>query len=189
MKKQLFFTAGLAVCLFLISAWNVSAQQPPRPAAPTAQATAQPTTRQSEPVYKDFRTELVLEAKVHIGSMVNVGESKRGSRRIIPITGGTFEGPKMKGTVLPMGEDWQLTRPDGSTELSAIYLLKTDDGVVIRIHNQVLMGQGGAARSVIDFEAPLNSPYAWMNNSIFLGTLGFGQGQPSHVVITVYKVL
>ena len=152
-------------------------------------AQANPAAKAAEPVYKDFKTELVLEAKVNIGTMVNVGDSKRGSRRIIPITGGTFEGPKMKGTVLPMGEDWQLTRPDGSTELNAIYLLKTDDGVVIRIQNQVLMGQGGAARSVIDFEAPLKSPYAYLNNSVFLGTLGMGQGQPSHVVITVYKVL
>jgi len=90
-----------------------------------------------------------------------------------------------------MGEDWQLTRPDGATELNATYLLKTDDGVVIRINNQVLMGSG-AARSVIDFEAPLNSPYAYLNKSIFLGTLGMGQpkpGETSYVVITVYKVL
>lgn len=179
MKKNLIISTSLVACLFMLGTPQLSAQ--------TAQAN--PAAKTAEPVYKDFKTELVLEAKVNIGTMVNVGDSKRGSRRIIPIIGGTFEGPKMKGTVLPMGEDWQLTRPDNSTELSAIYLLKTDDGVVIRIHNQVLMGQGGAARSVIDFEAPLKSPYAWLNNSIFLGTLGMGQGQPSHVVITVYKVL
>lgn len=184
MKKNYLSSFGLlsialVAALFLVNVQSLTAQNAP----------ANTPAKAAEPIYKDFKTELVLEAKVNIGSMVNVGESKRGTRRIIPITGGTFSGPNIKGTVLPMGEDWQLTRPDGATELSAIYLLKTDDGVVIRIHNQVLMGQGGAARSVIDFEAPLKSPYAYLNNSVYLGTLGMGQGQPSHVVITVYKVL
>jgi len=179
MKKNLIISTAIVACLFMFTAQRSSAQN--------AQATT-PAAKVAEPVYKDFKTELVLEAKVEIGSMVNVGESKRGTRRIIPITGGTFSGPNIKGTVLPMGEDWQLTRPDGATELNATYLLKTDDGVVIRINNQVLMGSG-ATRSVIDFEAPLNSPYAYLNKSVFLGTLGMGQGQPSHVVITVYKVL
>ena len=82
-------------------------------------------------IYKDFKTELVWEAKVKIASMITVGQSKRGERRVIPITGGTFKGPKIKGEVLPGGEDWQLVRPDGDTELYARYLLKTDDGHVI----------------------------------------------------------
>lgn len=181
MKKTRIIFASLVACLMMFSSQSLSAQNAPANA---------PATK-AEPVYKDFKTEMVLEAKVNIGSMVNVGDSKRGSRRIIPITGGTFSGPNIKGTVLPMGEDWQLTRPDGATELNATYLLKTDDGVVIRINNQVLMGSG-PARSVIDLEAPLNSPYAYLNKSIFLGTLGMGQPKPgenAYVVITVYKVL
>jgi hypothetical protein len=118
----------------------------------------------NESIYKDFKTEFVFEAKVKIGSMINVGESKRGVRRVIPITGGTFSGPKIKGEVLPGGEDWQLVRPDGDTELYARYLLKTDDGHVIQIINQVLMhmgtpGAGFYSRSVIDLEAPNKSPY------------------------------
>jgi hypothetical protein len=65
----------------------------------------------NDSLYKDFKTEFIWEAKVKVGSMINVGESKRGTRRIIPITGGTFRGPKIKGEVLPAGEDWQLVRP------------------------------------------------------------------------------
>lgn len=69
----------------------------------------------NEDIFKDFKTEFMWEAKVKIANMINVGESKRGVRRVIPITGGTFSDPKIKGVVLPGGEDWQLVRPDGDT--------------------------------------------------------------------------
>lgn len=148
-------------------------------------------------IYKDFRTELVWEAKVKIGNMVNVGESKRGTRRVIPITGGTFSGPKIKGEVLTLGEDWQLVRPDGDTELYARYLLKTSDGHVIQVTNQALIHTGDKAngfycKSVLDLEAPLNSPYDYLNHAIFLGTLKMPElkpGEEPYVIIGVYQVM
>jgi len=148
-------------------------------------------------IYKDFRTELMWEAKVKIGNMINVGESKRGTRRVIPITGGTFSGPNIKGDVLPLGEDWQLVRPDGDTELNARYLLKTSDGHVIQITNQALIhtgekGNGFYCKSVLDLEAPLNSPYDYLNHAIFLGTLRMPElkpGEEPYVIIGVYRLL
>ncbi len=152
---------------------------------------------QSAAIYKDFKTELMWEAKVKIGSMINVGESKRGTRRVIPITGGTFSGPKIKGEVLPGGEDWQLVRPDGDTELYARYLLKTNDGHVIQIINTALMhmgtpSEGFYCRSSIDLEAPKNSPYDYLNHAIFIGTLEMPRlkpGEEPYVIIGVYKLL
>lgn len=149
--------------------------------------------------YKDFKTELMWEAKVKIANMINVGESKRGVRRVIPITGGTFSGPKIKGEVMPGGEDWQLVRPDGDTELNARYLLKTDDGIVIQVINQALMhapstGEEGGfyVKSVIDLEAPTDSKYNYLNHAIFLGTLTVPPLKPNeepYVIIGVYKLL
>lgn len=146
-----------------------------------------------------FKTEFAWNAKVKISGMINVGPSKQGTRRIIPITGGTFEGPKIKGEVLPIGADWQLVRPDGDTELNARYLLKTHDGYVIQVINRVLMhmpakGETGTmyAKSVIDLEAPTNSPYDYLNHSIFLGTLEMPKLQPGeepYVIIGVYRLL
>lgn len=152
---------------------------------------------QNESIYKDFRTELMWKAKVKIANMINVGESKRGVRRVIPITGGTFEGPKIKGEVLPGGEDWQLVRPDGDTELYARYLLKTNDGHVIQVINRALIHGGYAGeefycKSVLDLEAPLNSPYNYLNHAIFIGTLEMPKinpGEEPYVVIGVYKLL
>jgi hypothetical protein len=148
-------------------------------------------------LFKYFKTEFVWEAKVKIAGMINVGESKRGTRRIIPITGGTFEGPKIKGEVLPGGEDWQLVRPDGDTELYARYLLKTSDGHIIQVINQALIhvdekSKEFYCKSVLDLEAPINSPYNFLNHAIFLGTLQMPKlkpGEEPYVIISMYKVL
>jgi hypothetical protein len=84
-------------------------------------------------------------------------------------------GSKIKGEVLPGGADWQLTRPDGDTELYARYTLKTNDGYVISITNKVF-----GTRSVVDFEAPLGSPYEWLNHGVFVGSMG-GMGGGSQM--------
>ena len=67
-----------------------------------------------------------------------IGDSKYGTRSIVWITGGTFKGPDIEGTVIPGGADWQLVRADGAKELDARYTLKTNDGVIIYIKNRVL---------------------------------------------------
>jgi len=154
---------------------------------------------ESEPSEHVFKTERMWNAKVMIGDGIVLGKSKYGWRRVVPITGGTFDGPNISGEVLPGGEDWQLTRPDGDTELYARYLLKTNDGYLIQVINRVLMhfppkGKKEAPyiRSIIDLEAPVDSPYEYLNHAIFLGTLtepAYKQGEKPYVVIGVYKVL
>ena len=151
----------------------------------------------NEDIFKDFKTEFMWEAKVKIANMITVGESKRGVRRVIPITGGTFTGPQIKGEVLSGGEDWQLVRPDGDTELNARYLLKTDDGFVIQVINNALIHidtktKAFYCKSVLDLEAPTNSPYDYLNHAIFIGTLKMPElkpGEEPYVVIGVYKLL
>jgi len=146
-----------------------------------------------------FKTELVWEAKVTIADPIMLGASKHGQRRMIPITGGTFKGPKIEGTVLPFGEDWQLVRRDGDTELQARYVLKTNDGHLIHVINRALIHMPSGAekgapyvRSVLDLEAPTGSPYEYLNHAVFLGTLTVPQlkpGEKQYVIIGVYRVL
>ena len=84
--------------------------------------------------------EFVCELKVTTGERLVVGETQHGIRRIIPITGGTFEGPNFKGTVLSGGADYQYANKENTrTEIEAIYELKTDDGVIIHIRNKGLV--------------------------------------------------
>lgn len=146
-----------------------------------------------------FKTEMVWEAKVTIADAITLGASKHGQRRMIPITGGTFKGPKIEGTVLPFGEDSQLVRRDGETELQARYILKTNDGQLIHVINRALIHmpsgtEKGApyVRSVLDLEAPADSPYDYLNPAVFLGTLTVPQlkpGEKQYVIIGVYRVL
>lgn len=65
--------------------------------------------------------EFALQLRVTIDGAYTVGETERGKRIVIPITGGTFEGPLLKGTILPGGADYQMANADGThTELEAI---------------------------------------------------------------------
>ena len=130
--------------------------------------------------------EFVCELKVTVGPEMIVGPTARGMRRMIPITGGTFEGPKLKGVVLNGGADYQYGDEEkGRTEIEAIYTIRTDDNVFIHIRNaglsyipeelQELMKKGERLdfdkiyfRTAPKFEAPNNSKYDWMNNAIFV---------------------
>ena len=120
-------------------------------------------------------TEFVMQLKVTLDAPYVVGETPHGRRTVIPITGGTFEGPQLKGTIIPGGADWQLAK-GSRTEVEAIYSIKTDDGVYIHIRNRGIINMGKDAngnpsfyfKCAPQFEAPEDSPYAWLNNSLFL---------------------
>lgn len=126
-----------------------------------------------------IRTELVMNLVVTCSAPEPMGpnaDSKDGRRgEIWPIIGGRFEGPSIKGTVVPGGGDFPVTRPDGVEVIDALYRLRTDDGVTILIHNRGLMYPGRSGewpkfRLVPEFTAPIGR-YDWLNKSIFLSTL------------------
>ena len=74
--------------------------------------------------------EFALQLQVTLGETYQVGDTQHGQRIVIPITGGTFEGPAIKGTIINGGADYQLANKAlNRTELEAIYSIKTDDGV------------------------------------------------------------
>ena len=54
-----------------------------------------------------------------------------GIRSIVPVTGGDFDGPRLRGQILPGGGDWLLQRSDGVLELDLRITLETDDHALI----------------------------------------------------------
>lgn len=121
--------------------------------------------------------EFALQLRVQIGQAYAVGQTPRGRRIVIPITGGTFEGPLLKGTIIPGGADYQLADTEGTrTELEAIYNIRTDDGIHIHVRNRGLVCDGKDAdgksyyyfKAAPQFEAPQDSRYAWLNNALFV---------------------
>ena len=139
--------------------------------------------------------EFALQLKVTLGEAYNCGETQHGRRTVIPITGGTFEGPLLKGTILNGGADYQLANAQGRTEIEAIYSIRTDDGVNIHIRNRGIIANGQEEqgrpqfyfRCAPQFEAPADSKYAWLNNALFLCAPSFEPGF-SGIVLNVWKV-
>ncbi len=134
---------------------------------------------------------LAWEAQVDIGERQSLGQGPRGERFIVPILGGRFEGPRLRGTVLPGGADRQLLRADGVKELDALYELQTDDGAVITVRNRVLIDEsaspGRYARSVLQLSAPAG-PHDWLNRRVFVGTLHSLRPARAAVCIRVYEL-
>ena len=131
----------------------------------TTSASAQVLEPQETP-----QLEFALQLKVTLGEAFSCGETQHGRRTVIPITGGTFEGPNIKGTIINGGADYQLANTSiNRTELEAIYCIKTDDGAAPQ------------------FEAPADSKYAWLNNSLFVCAPMFSQ-EFKGIVLNVWRV-
>ena len=121
----------------------------------------------------------VFTENVTLGSTIAVSGGKRGSRNMIPITGGTTTG-KVAGAILNGGADYQLAASGGSTTLDARYTLAPSDGEFIIVRNC-----GPISGLVPAFEARAAGPYAFLNDGKFLSSSpGSGAGGVS---ITFYE--
>ena len=118
--------------------------------------------------------EFVAKLSVSITTPLVIGKTDQGLREVIPIAGGTVEGPRLNGHIVPGGADWCTTRPDGAVEVSARYTLQMNDGAYIGVLNTgVLRRQpdgSWAGRTTPKFEAAAPQ-YDWMRNCVFIGTL------------------
>ena len=145
--------------------------------------------------------QLLYTSSVEVGPPLVVGSTPYGERRIIPIKGGAFEGPRLSEKILPGGADWQVIRTDGAAELEARYTLETDDGALIYVLNQGIRSgskevMGRLARGekvhpskyyfrtrpVFETGAP---KYQWLHRIVTVAT---GERLPDQVIITVYEV-
>ena len=147
------------------------------------------------------KLEFAFEVRVQVAEPVIIGPTPRGERRMVPILGGEFDGPALKGRVIPGGADWQLFRPDGVAELHALYIFETDSGARIQVTNRGLRygppevmerlraGQPVDPsryyfRAVPEFE--VTAPELdWLSRHIFVAT---GERQPNRVIIRFWKV-
>ena len=78
----------------------------------------------------------VYRLEATLGEPLNLGDLAQGRRRIVPLTGGTFTGPELKGTLLPgSSADWQTVLPDGTALGDIRYTLQTDDGDLLYVQS------------------------------------------------------
>jgi hypothetical protein len=135
-----------------------------------------------------IEAELLMTLDVELKApIVTVGKTDRGFLRLIPITGGTFSGDKLRGRVVPGGYDWNLQVDGERTRVHARYALMTDDGAAISVDNEGWLDARCPDRAVITtprLEAAAGK-YDFLNGRVFLGSLEPGEAGDS-VRLTFY---
>jgi hypothetical protein len=118
---------------------------------------------------EEKRGDQLISENVTLGASQMVGPAKKGTRNIIPITGGTLSG-KITGKVLFGGADYQnLANP---ATIDARYLWQTSDGEVLIVRNGGTFGLLAPS-----FEVRVDSKYAWLNKGLYLSSNpGMGKG-------------
>jgi len=151
--------------------------------------------------------EFLFEARVTLRlPPLDIGPGPEGHRAIYIVKGGTFEGPTLRGRVIPdTGADWVRVRPDGSSHLDVRFCLETHDGAVLYLHWR---GRFWAAAEDRDYAYDLQKPddpngahryyfraapefetgdprYAWLNNVVAVTKSRTGDGGVIHRVFAV----
>jgi len=150
-----------------------------------------------------MNTRLLMTVRVRVGTTQNIGAVPHGTRRTVSIDGGVFDGPRLRGTVLPAGSgDWLLLRPDGVLELDLRCTLRTDDGALISMssfglrHGQpeviAALGRGEPVdpstyyfRTIPRF-ATAHPDYGFLNRLVAVGS---GNRLPEGPIYSIHEVL
>jgi|SRR5579863_66933 len=132
--------------------------------------------------------ELLFEITADLSPPIVISDTPDGTRVIVPVPGGKFEGPRLKGTVLASGADWFLLRSDGVGVIDVRLVLKThdDENIYVTYTGRAKMGPNGpeALRIAPTFSASTKGKYAWLNG---VQALGIGETVAGKVTYKVYS--
>jgi hypothetical protein len=145
---------------------------------------------------------LIYRLEATVGDPQDVGATSAGHRRIVPLTGGTFSGPELRGRLLAgASADWQIILPDGTTLGDVRYTLETERGDVLYVQSQGVRHGSTAVlerlargedvdaheytfRTTVKIETGADS-LDWLNKGIFISA---GGRQRGGVIYEVYLV-
>jgi len=152
-------------------------------------AKASATRAQARPAGDDnLQSEFLLDLVFDKGPANNVGPVGV-NRVVVPVLGGTFEGPKLKGAVIGPSGDWIVARPDGSSVLDLRLLLQTDDAqkIYMACRGIAYTPPGGTlfARILPMFETGA-AKYLWLNNVVAVGVY---RPMSEKVAYRIYRIL
>ena len=145
---------------------------------------------------------MTMTLDVAFANMLDVGQLAAGRRRIVPVSGGIFEGERLKGSVLPGGADWVLNRADGVMLIDVRLSLKTDDNASIYLRYTGSLRASPDAMKRFNRGEPLNDDeyrlrtipvfetgsekYAWLNDMVCVGVgRRLPTGQPRYTIFEV----
>jgi hypothetical protein len=125
--------------------------------------------------------------RAETGTRTVVANGPQGTRTIVQVVGGRFEGPRLKASVQTPAGDWITNRADGSYRLDVRLTLKTDDGAVILVtYNGI--GQttnAGASLRIAPLFETGDSRYIWLTR---LQAVGVGERVGTTVKYDIYAL-
>ena len=80
----------------------------------------------------------IFIVQAELETVMMLGATPYGERRVVGITRGTVKGPKLNGRILPGGADWQIVRRDGAADIQARYVIEADSGARIVVDSKGL---------------------------------------------------
>ena len=132
-----------------------------------------------------MRSRPLMTLRLNTAPTQNIGVAPRGTRVTFPITGGSFEGDRLRGQVLAGGDDWTVNRPDGVMELDLRVTLRTDDGALIHMTFEGIRDDaapnGPYFRTLPRFETA-EPKYSFLNRLLAVGTGQASADGPVHVI-------
>src|SRR5215469_3355715 len=143
----------------------------------------------------------IFSIRAELETIINLGHTPYGERRMIGIIGGSVNGPKLKGRILPGGADWQIIRSDGAADIKARYAIETETGALIMVTSEGLRHGPPAVmerlmrgdnvdprhyyfRTVMRFETAAPA-VDWLTRILAIAK---GQREPQAVRLDVYEV-
>ncbi|HEV2521087.1 MAG TPA: DUF3237 domain-containing protein [Candidatus Acidoferrales bacterium] len=177
LTAALLICLGLTVCGLFAHA-QTSTGAPSAPAARAEKGTEAPRA----PVFEYIGT-----LRAQTGARTVVENGPQGTRTIVQLVGGRFEGPRVKASIETPAGDWITNRADGSYKLDVRLTLKTDDGALILVtYNGI--GQttdaGASLRCAPLFETG-DSRYSWLTR---LQAVGVGERVGTTVSYEIYAL-
>ena len=144
----------------------------------------------------------IFRLEASLGEALDLGNVAQGRRRIVPLTGGTFAGPELNGTLLPgASADWQIVLPDGTALGDIRFTLQTDGGDLLYVRSQGVrhgsaevlarLSRGeevGASEYVFRTSTQVETAAPdldWLNKGVFISVAG---RQVGGVIYEVYLV-
>ncbi len=150
----------------------------------------------------ELKSAYLFTITVTVDTFHDFGAVPLGTRHIDMLGNGTFEGPRLKGEVLPGGMDMKTVRADGAMNPNVRLILKTDDGALIFMHytgvrhgSPEVMARIARGEVVAPSEYYLrNTPYFetsapkydWLNR---IAAVGVGRRMPDHAAYDVFEIL
>jgi hypothetical protein len=135
-----------------------------------------------------LESEFLYKITLSLDKPIDTGKSPFGTRIAYPIKGGSFEGPKMKGKVKAVGEDWLLKVDDATNRLDVRLVLETEDGQLIACSYSGIVHTNEDKTSywrITPTFQTSSKKYEWLNYIIAVGKGKFQDGSVSYEVFLI----